>query len=396
MTYDLQSTLLPAASETLSRVLGGAARLEPGEVLDGRPHIMRCPVISSLADAPETVILKMAHHPQRPAYDPENFEPDSPTMVFIQDWLGVQFLDESRPAGMAPFSPRFYGGDRTLGYFMMEDLGTGESLANLLQGDNAERAEAGLLTYATTLGRMHATTLRQKERFNALCVSLGIPLEKVEPVNERRELNLEGWYQCCEELGVTLAPGIAEDVALLNAALQPSSPFYAYTHGDPCPDNNRISGESMRLFDFETGQFRNALADGVYGRVPFPTCWCVNRLPVEIANRMEAAYRTELATVCPEARDDTRFTHESLTLWGVWLLRTMHWQFPKVLTEDSEWGISTIRQRLLYRFRLFADATVTHSYLTALGQTARALANRFDELWGAETEPMPLYAAFRE
>ena len=56
-------------------------------------------------------------------------------------------------------------------------------------------------------------------------------------------------------------------------------PFHAYIHGDPCPDNVFFIDGEMLLIDFEFGRFGHALRDALYGRMPFPTCWCCNRLP---------------------------------------------------------------------------------------------------------------------
>ena len=93
-------------------------------------------------------------------------------------------------------------------------------------------------------------------------------------------------------------------VAAFSAA---SGPFLAYTHDDPIPMNALPVGDERKLFDFEFGDFRHALRDGIYGRACFPTWYHINRVPEDVVQEMERAYRTELAKGCPEAADDTLF-----------------------------------------------------------------------------------------
>src|SRR5262249_43989831 len=140
---------------------------------------------------------------------------------------------------------------------------------------------------------------------------------------------------------------------------------------------------------------RHALTDGMYGRLPFPTCWCVNRLPSEMTVKMETTYRAELATTCPEASDDALFHREATAACAAWLLTTLEWSFEETLQEDNTWGISSLRQRFPLRLHNFADTTEHWGHLTVLGRTARDMAARLEALWG-DVEPMPLYPAFRQ
>jgi tRNA A-37 threonylcarbamoyl transferase component Bud32 len=99
------------------------------------------------------------------------------------------------------------------------------------------------------------------------------------------------------------------ELEALMASMSESGPFLAYTHGDPCPDNCLLSDSRVCLVDFEVAGFRHVLIDGVYGRIHFPTGWCVNRIEQRIVQQMELAYRAELVKGCPEAADDVQFYH---------------------------------------------------------------------------------------
>jgi hypothetical protein len=385
--------ILAEAEQILSEFLGGDVRLEPGENLDERTNVMRCVVSTQVENAPVSVIVKSAGRPDWP-YDPEDVTPHSAAMYFFLDWLGVQFL--SALPVTPPTGPRFYGGNRTRGFFIMEDLGSGESLAGLLLGNDAERAEQGLLSFAVALGRMHATTIGRKDAFEALCAKLNLTLAQVTlPPQREAATDIEKLREWCDMLGVPPAPGFDAEVEAVYPSILSPGPFLAYTHGDPCPDNNRLTPAGLRQFDFEHGAFRHALYDGVYGRLPFPTCWCVNRLPPHIPAQMEAAYRAELAATCPEASDDTVFYREAAAVCAFWLLTTMAWGLTKTLQEDQRWGISSLRQRYPMRLHNFADTAESWGHLKALGRTARDMATQLESLWGEEVEPMPLYPAFR-
>jgi hypothetical protein len=185
------------------------------------------------------------------------------------------------------------------------------------------------------------------------------------------------------------------------SAMQTSSPFWALTHGDLCPGNNRYLDGNLRFFDFERCGIRHALFEGVYGRVPFPTCSCVNRLPAHLPGQMETVYRSELEKGCPQAGDDWQFQQAVVKACACWMViitpamrgGTWDWQLPDA--EDKQWGTSTMRQRTLLRLDSFGDLTEQFGCLEIMGATARLIATRLRSLWPPEADQMPLYPAFR-
>ena len=56
---------------------------------------------------------------------------------------------------------------------MLEDIGTGERLLNLLLGDDPARAEAALLGYARTMGSLHGLTIGRETEYDSLWSALG-------------------------------------------------------------------------------------------------------------------------------------------------------------------------------------------------------------------------------
>jgi hypothetical protein len=66
------------------------------------------------------------------------------------------------------------------------------------------------------------------------------------------------------------------------------------------------------------------------------------------------------------------------------------------MAHDHEWGISTVRQRVLLRSDIFARTTQEFGYLEAIGASFAALAARLRRDWPPEADAMPFYPAFRE
>src|SRR5712691_5383136 len=146
------------------------------------------------------------------------------------------------------------------GTLVMEDLGNGPSLADLLLRGDPSAAEHGLLAWAKTLGTALAATLR-----------FGEPVERTS-----LEYGLGELLELATALGVTAPPDLGTDTGLIEEALSADTAWLAYCPGDTCPDNNRVLNDgSLRLFDFEGAEWRHGATEAAYCRAPFCTCWCV-------------------------------------------------------------------------------------------------------------------------
>jgi hypothetical protein len=337
------------------------------------------------------VVLKRARVED---YRPEDAD-SWPAQGLFRDWAGLQFLGET--AGEVTGCPRFYGGDRDAGFVLMEDLGTGESLADRLLHGTAQNAEEGLLLLAGVLGRMHAATSGREEEYLRVrgALSSWEDPDRVRMANGVRE-SRQKTEEACAAIGVPVGPAFAADVETIARALESPGPFLAYTHGDPCPDNTLVKGDGLRLFDYEFGGYRHALVDGVYGRIRFPTCWCVGEIPEPVVERMEAAYRQEWASVYPAVGDDGVYGRAITEACGSWLLGHfgVGGTLPKVLEKDDTWGIATIRQRLVKRLGVIADLTEKYRHLTGLRDVSLGILERVEARWKGETADLPLYPAF--
>lgn len=377
------------AEAILAKTWDGKVRLTGGEGLGGsdRSNVYRFAVETGLAEAPASVVVKQAAARGDETYDPDAV--GGPAWRLFNDWAGLQFLTEAG-GGEIP-APRFYGGDRDAGLIVLEDLGQGRQLDHLLLDKDAKAAEQGLMGLATAMGRMHALTIGKQEAFDGMRDGLG-PRNGAGEVADAVAQQRKKVQDLADALGLTVGPAVEKDLDALESFLDEGSPFMAYCHHDPCPDNCLWVGQEMKLLDFEFGGFRHALLDGVYGRIHFPSCWCVNRLPQRVYERMEQVYRAELVKGCPAASDDAAFNRAVVEACAWQALRSF---FMRALDEDGQWGIATHRQRALVRLDRLAEATEAFEHCQALGAMARDFAMALRQRWPKEADEMPYYPAFR-
>ena len=397
--------LLRAAEGVLSDALGGVAvRLEVADVLRQRyrNRVLRCQVVEALRGdrVPATVVLKVSTGENDDAYDPQNDRQRGTAWRFFNEWAGTRYLNERfGTRGEPPPCARLWGADRAAALIVLEDLGEGASLADRLQGEDPDAAVAALDAYARALGRLHAATAGDETGFLQIrqaaagtdatggAAAAGAWLtENVAPFREQ-----------CAALGVPPAPGFEEDAEIVQRAMDEPGPFLAFAPGDTCPDNHRLRDDgTLRFFDFEFAGFRHALLDAAYLHLPFPTCWCVNRLPDGLPDRLEDTYRAELVAGCPEAADDATFAAATARACAYWTVTSLSWSLEHALREDGQWGLATNRQRHLLRLDNFAALAERTGQLPAIGETARRLCDTLRTLWPPEQlEPMPVYPPFR-
>lgn len=394
----MQPAKMPPSQETidiaenvLSDAFGGPVHLGKGETLQGgiRMQVYRFLVMDAPDNAPASVIVKQVKATEQAPYLPDRAT--MPAWTLFNEWASLQFLHEV--AYDKAFAPRFYGGNRMVGLIALEDLGSGVRLDQLLLGNNADAAESALIEYASIHGRMHAATIGQQSAFQSLRNALGPSvLEDGRYIYDWLAPTL---FQAFDLLGLTHTPKVERELVMLKEALLHPGPFHTFIQGDSCPDNCLFVGSTLRLLDFEGGKFDHALQEGVYGRMRFPTCWCVYQLPANIPLRMEAAYRAELMKGCPEAGDDTLFYRAVTDACVFWLIDWCQMvPLSKIMEQDRHLIAATDRQRYLARCDVVAQTTAQYGHLEATGAAIQAMAQKMRRLW-PDVEEMPLYPAWR-
>jgi hypothetical protein len=391
-TPPFQETII-TAERLLAQTFGGGVRLDAGTDLggSGRSGVYRFKVLDGPAAAPASVIVKQPRSTIEAPHDPDSAS--IPAWIF-NEWASLQFLDQIAPG--TAFGPRFYGGDRATGLIALEDLGAGKRLDHFLSGTDPAAAEDALIEFAAAHGRMQAISIGRQAEFARIRDALSPRTEKSDYYDYEQYAWLSPTlHKTAELLAIAPALGIDSELAALRTAILHPGPFLTFIQRDSCPDNCLYTPSGIRLLDFEGGTFAHALLQGVYGRIHFPTCWCVYCMPEHIPLQMEAAYRAELAKGCQAAADDTLFYRAVAEACVFWLLDNYHWiPLSELLKKDRIIVAATDRQRLLLRSEIVAQITEKFGHLEAIGATVQAIATKLHALW-PETEEMALYPAWK-
>jgi len=354
---------------------------------DRRNLILRC-LSTPTGNFPSKFIIKKV---QADVYEPDNLD-SWDTQRFFNDWMGSQFL--SSLGGESSHGPQFYGGNLELGFIILEDLGHHRSLVEPLLHEDAARAEDALLRYSTRLGKLHADTVNKSILFERLSQSVSAHGRTISTMGAEVERDIQNVQKLIEELGVLPGMAFLQELREMGKAVVDPGPFLVYIHGDPCPDNVFDNDPDLRLIDFEFGYFGHALIDATYARMLFPTCWCANRLPQSMVDKMESRHRAEFVKGCPEAKENSIWEQALVTICGYWLLNTLAWHLEPALKEDRNWGIAGVRQRILARLEAFMIASEEYRRFPAVHETAGHLRDTLSKRW-PEIQPLPLYPAFQ-
>lgn len=352
-------------------------RLERITEAGRRNLLLRC-WIDPADNLPNSFILKKVEG----NYDPESNLAD--TRRLFNDWVGTQFLNSVSSESI--HSPRFYGGDRRLGLIVIEDVPHQHSLVEPLLGSDRSLAETTLLQYAACLGKLHCDTIGKLEEFERLYqIAPRIKLT-------RASLDVRQLQSKFDSLAIEFDSDCLQDIETINTMLLHPE-FLAYVHSDACPDNVLGTKDKLRLIDFETGSFNHAFIDAACIRMMFPSCWCSKALPLNLVRRMENAYRTILVEQCPQLENNLVFKTALVNACGFWLMYTMLRHLEFAIAEDRDFGISTLRQRILTRLQVFIDLSIETKQLLGLRSVANRLLYLLIERW-SDVPNLPLYPAF--
>ncbi|MFG1606632.1 hypothetical protein [Actinoplanes sp. NPDC049265] len=297
------------------------------------PRLLRC-----TADDGRTVIVKMRRAPgdvrRRDGFHREL------TALLLLDELGCD-------AG-----PRLLATDDSAGLLVLEDLGDGPALEDLLMGTDAAAATAGFVALAEAVGRMHVATLGQADGLRASWIFLDM-LDAAEV----REILCSG------------------PMALSN--------------GDLAPQNCRITGGRARLLDFEDAAAQHPMLDVAHFRLPFYGGPCWARVPAFVGGRVESAYRKITGRTTDRAWAEGLAA--AVAAWTVVRLARL----PKLLAADPPHPMGFSRRgQLLHTLRVGVEATdgVLPRLAANFAGTERELRARWPGL-AASQAVYPAYAS---
>jgi hypothetical protein len=287
---------------------------------------------------------------------------------------------------------------------VMSDLGSGPSLADVLLGEApAADARATLLEWARSCGELSAaTTSRMADFETALSRYLaggpdltdaatlpGLILRASERTAALTSQPVSGLR------GVRVPAGVDAELRAVARAVSPVR-FPVFSPGDICPDNNLLTAGGIRFLDFESAGIYCAFLDAAYIRMPFSTCWCVFRLPVDIAAAAEAAYREQIIGLHPALADDGVWADGVRSAVAAWSLSSFGWLLRRAVEGDDPMLPGRVspstRQLIRYRWQILLAELEPAGDLPALAELTRSLLAATAHWQAVE---LPVYPAFR-
>nr|CEL22763.1 FIG00995901: hypothetical protein [Kibdelosporangium sp. MJ126-NF4]CTQ89903.1 FIG00995901: hypothetical protein [Kibdelosporangium sp. MJ126-NF4] len=373
-----------AAEAVLRRRYGAKIQLADPEDLGGSKlsTVVRVRVAATPFSLPRTLVVK-------------RYNPPLPSESFVREAVSYQLF--TALTADERMCPELYAHDGTAGVIVIEDLGRAPTLADKLLGDDARAAERALLSWARSLGRLHATTAGREADFDALMRRLSSARVKGDPLAVNGPMAIERLPQLLEDVLGVDTPAHVFDRAERTRWLLATSRHRGFSPSDLCPDNNLITSRGVRFLDFEGGCVRNIMLDAAYLRVPFPSCWCAFALPAGMTEAMFAAWRAEVKLMWPDLADDSVVLPRMLDAQLFWVWASTFWFLPRPGEQDGPIDSHLPSPRrsvsLAARWRHLADEAA-RAGVGNIVDHANAVVGALTKKFGPDLE-LPMYPAFR-
>ncbi|MEU6129169.1 hypothetical protein ABZ805_08340 [Saccharopolyspora sp. NPDC047091] len=376
------------AEAVLSKRMGAPVRLADAEDLGGseRSVVLRVRVAETPYELPRTLVLKhYGECPEEARSDP-----------FAHEAASCQLATALPPE--IRVGPELIAHDAERRLLVLEDLGRGSTLEDVLFGEDPRAAERALLAWARALGRLHTTLAGREADFEALMRRVGAK-SCADPVAEDIVRSLEDLPELIEQsLGVRTPPEVS--ARLQSAAeLLDQSRYRSFSPSDICPDNSLVTGTGVRFLDFEWGCVRDVALDAAYLQYPFPSSWCSYSLPENLSDGMLATWRSEIAEVWPELDDDEVLLPRLFDAQVLWVWVSTWWFLPRTGESDRPIDLHMPSPRrstaLVDRWRKLRDDAVECGE-PGLAGYASSMVDALVERFGAGALQLLRYPAFRD
>jgi len=295
-------------------------------------------------------------------------------------------------------TPRLLGESTQPPAVVLSDAGTGRSVADDLLGADPAAAGASLFSWARAIALLHDCTAERGDAFRAaLAARADQPVAGLATLATEIEQAVTALDEHCARLGVRVPAGAWDDLRALHARLHGGPAVLS--PGDACPDNNVATPSGRILIDFEGAQWQHPAWDLAYLSVPWPSCWCAWRLPLDTCE--QAVRRYQQTSTLPWATSPG-FRGDIDAAAVVWAIITTPWYLRRALADDPPSPdprrlMPTRRSQILNRLRLAASSRPQGGpELAALGALAAALRDTLADHWGETSLPYaPAFASGR-
>ena len=343
-----------AAIEGILEGAFGATSIQGAELLLGRHHAVR-------VDLPDGRLVVA----KRPRRDRDGTMRDAYLTAWQRERWALGVL-----GGMpTPVAPRLLGADEDAQLLVMEAMPGGGSLAAVLLQGTAADATRALCALASSLGEVHAWCRERAidgpeydvaDAMNRGLADLRIALDRA-------------------SIPISIGPAMERESQLVTDAVAgrgPGERWRTIVHGDPCPDNARITADGRcRVFDYERAAVGNAAIDAVYPIAPMPTCWCFGRIPDDVSGAALEAYASS-ATAFPL----TDLPRQMAFVLAASVFTKMR-GLAQIFDQDQTWGTTGIRPRTLRWLDVLARTADAVDELPATRTLARDVHDALAERW---------------
>lgn len=223
---------------------------------------------------------------------------------------------------------RLIAADDIAGIIVMEDMGTGPSLEDVLFQHDPDAATNALVAFAVALGEMHVATAGvTDDYYRQRCV-----LGPVDVSADRWGMFEHSVVALWEKVRAIVAgrpelpqppATIDNEIEAIRVIMEEPGPWSVLSNGDPCPANTRLAEGMLRFLDFEHAGYHHALLDLTSLQLPFPACPCWSLMPQSVATEAITAYRQTFAKRHPPVLDDDIYYPQLAANCMVWAIQRL-------------------------------------------------------------------------
>lgn len=284
-------------------------------------------------------------------------------------------------------------------FLVLEDLGRGPAVEDRLVEDDPVAATKALVALARAVGAMQATTYGHQDAFYER-----LELSGTRPREDRLIFAGSTMARCWAVLGDLAAGGAGlpatsgadTDFEELTARLAEPGPLLALSTGDLAPQNCRLLDGAVRLLDFESACYRHVMLDAAHFRLPFCGAPCWARVPADVGEAMEAAFRSELGRVCVAVLDERTYRTGMALATAAWAVIRLA-RLPKLLARDKPHPMGFSRRgQLVDTLQSAIDAARVAGTLGSLRTWFEQAVAALRRVWPEVPAAQEVYPALRE
>jgi hypothetical protein len=274
---------------------------------------------------------------------------------------------------------------------VMDDLGEGQHLADVLLGEDADRAAATLAGWATAVAGLHRAGRQVRDAFEAGVLARSAGPVELDGLPGLLEAAATDWGRLATALDVPVADGAFDVLTTVPGRLRVDAS--SLSAADMCPDNNLVRDSGLALLDFEFALWRPVVWDAAYLRVPWPTCWCAWSLEAAAADVALGRWRDEVGKSWPAALGPD-FDHDLDLATEAWAWLAGSWCLaPLVDGEPRRTHPLKPMPRMPDRVLGFLRTAAAGRALPELADTAVQLARAVEATYAATDVPLaPAFA----